>query len=120
MAAGGPILTAGVRGFAVVPISCHSPIRTPLVVPESSVIEMVMTNDHDAALILDGSETQRLRRWDNVRVERGDASFRLVTLGSTNFYEAFRTKFNFKIRPDAVPSRGQNAAALRSVGPRVQ
>jgi hypothetical protein len=22
-----------------------------------------------------------------------------------DFYEAFRTKFNFKIRPDAVPSR---------------
>lgn len=114
MAAGGPILTAGVRGFALVPISCHSPIRTPLVVPENSVIEMVMTNDHEAALILDGSETHRLRRWDNVRVERGDASFRLVTLGSTNFYEAFRTKFNFKIRPDAVPSRGQMAASLGS------
>ncbi len=30
MAAGGPILTAGVRGFAIVPISCHRPIRTPL------------------------------------------------------------------------------------------
>lgn len=115
MAAGGPILTAGVRGFALVPISCHSPIRTPLVVPESSTIEMVMTNDHEAALILDGSETRRLRRWDNVRVEAGAASFRLVTLGSTNFYEAFRTKFNFKIRPDAVPSRGNTVNANRSV-----
>lgn len=115
MAAGGPILTAGVRGFALVPISCHSPIRTPLVVPESSVIEIVMTNDHESSLILDGSEIRRLRRWDNVRVESGDASFRLVTLGSTNFYEAFRTKFNFKIRPDAVPSRGQNGASPGAV-----
>lgn len=115
MAAGGPILTAGVRGFAVVPISCHSPIRTPLVVPESSVIEMVMTNDHEASLILDGSETQRLGRWDNVRVESGASSFRLVTLGSTNFYEAFRTKFNFKIRPDAVPSRSQRIGEVGSV-----
>ena len=56
MAAGGPILTAGVGGFAIAPISCH----------------------------------------------------RLVTLGSTNFYEAFRTKFNFRIRPDAVPSRNRS------------
>ena len=114
MAAGGPILTAGVRGFALVPISCHSPIRTPLVVPESSVIEMVMTNDHEASLILDGSETRRLRRWDNIRVESGESSFRLVTLGSTNFYEAFRTKFNFKIRPDAIPSRGPGGGTLGS------
>ena len=105
MAAGGPILTSGVRGFAIVPISCHSPIRTPFVVPEHAVIELVVANDHEAFLILDGGELGRLRRWDVVRVERGSHSFRLVTLPSTSFYEAFRTKFNFRIRPDAVPSR---------------
>jgi NAD+ kinase len=105
MAAGGPILTAGVRGFAIVPISCHSPIRTPFVVSEEAVIEMVVANDHDAALILDGREQAHLERWDIVRVSRGQYAFKLVTLKSTNFYEAFRTKFNFRIRPDAVPSR---------------
>lgn len=105
MAAGGPILTAGVRGFAIVPISCHSPIRTPFVVSEEAIIEMVVANDHDSSLILDGSEQEQLQLWDSVRVERGDDAFRLVTLGSTNFYEAIRTKFNFRIRPNAVPSR---------------
>jgi NAD+ kinase len=106
MAAGGPILTAGVRGFAIVPISCHSPIRTPFVVPEEATIELVVANAHEASLILDGTELQRLQQWDNLKVTRGPSAFRLVTLGSTNFYEAFRTKFNFRIRPDAVPSRG--------------
>jgi len=105
MAAGGPILTAGVRGFAIVPISCHSPIRTPFVVPEESIIEMVVANNHESSLIIDGRELDRLQQWDIVRVERGEESFRLVTLGNTNFYEAFRTKFNFRIRPEAVPSR---------------
>ena len=105
MAAGGPILTAGVRGFAIVPISCHSPIRTPFVVPEESIIEMVVANNHESLLIIDGRELDRLQQWDIVRVERGEELFRLVTLGNTNFYEAFRTKFNFRIRPEAVPSR---------------
>jgi NAD+ kinase len=105
MAAGGPILTAGVKGFAIVPISCHSPIRTPFVVSEDAIIEMVVANDHDAALILDGREQTHLERWDIVRVSRGEHEFKLVTLESTNFYEAFRTKFNFRIRPDAIPSR---------------
>ena len=105
MAAGGPILTAGVKGFAIVPISCHSPIRTPFVVSEEAVIEMVVASDHDSALILDGREQAHLERWDIVRVSRGEHAFKLVTLKSTNFYEAFRTKFNFRIRPDAVPSR---------------
>jgi NAD+ kinase len=105
MAAGGPILTAGVKGFAIVPISCHSPIRTPFVVSEEAIIEMVVANDHDSALILDGREQAHLQRWDIVRISRGEHAFKLVTLESTNFYEAFRTKFNFRIRPDAVPSR---------------
>jgi NAD+ kinase len=105
MAAGGPILTAGVKGFAIVPISCHSPIRTPFVVSEDATTEMVVANDHDAALILDGREQTHLERWDIIRVSRGEHAFKLVTLESTNFYEAFRTKFNFRIRPDAVPSR---------------
>ena len=60
MAAGGPILTAGVKGFAIVPISCHSPIRTPFVVSEEAIIEMVVANDHDSALILDGREQAHL------------------------------------------------------------
>jgi NAD+ kinase len=105
MAAGGPILTAGVKGFAIVPISCHSPIRTPFVVSEDATIEMVVANNHDAALILDGREQTQLERWDIIRVSRGEHEFKLVTLESTNFYEAFRTKFNFRIRPDAIPSR---------------
>ena len=105
MAAGGPILIAGVRGFAIVPISCHSPIRTPLVAPEEALIELLVANDHKASLIVDGRFTADLRLGDVVKVRRGSHSFRLVSLGTTNFYEAFRTKFNFQIRPDAVPTR---------------
>lgn len=107
MAAGGPILTAGVKGFAIVPISCHSPIRTPFVVSEEATIEMIVTNDHDAVLTLDGRELLHLQQWDVVRVSKSDVTFRLVTFDSMNFYEAFRSKFNFRIRPDAVPSRNR-------------
>jgi NAD+ kinase len=114
MAAGGPILTAGVKGFAIVPISCHSPIRTPFVVSEEAIIEMVVANAHDSALILDGREQVHLERWDIVRVSRGEHAFKLVTLKSTNFYEAFRTKFNFRIRPDAIPSRDHREGSAGS------
>jgi len=105
MAAGGPILTAGVQGFAIVPISCHSPIRTPFIVAESALIELVVATKHDSSLILDGRQTAELQETDVVRIQRGKHLFRLVQLDSMDFYEAFRTKFNFKIRPDAVPSR---------------
>ena len=105
MAAGGPILTAGVRGFALVPISCHSPIRTPMVTSEDALIEMMSANDHPAHLILDGQPITTLRRNDLVTVRRGEHTFRLVRVGNANFYDAMRTKFNFQIRPNAVPTR---------------
>jgi NAD+ kinase len=105
MAAGGPILAAGVHGIAVVPISCHSPIRTPFVVAENAVVDLVAATKHEASLILDGRQTAELVEGDAVRVQRGKHLFRLIALDSNNFYDAFRTKFNFRIRPDAVPSR---------------
>ncbi|MEZ4500629.1 MAG: NAD(+)/NADH kinase [Thermomicrobiales bacterium] len=116
MAAGGPILTTGVRGFAIVPISCHSPIRTPLVVDESAEIDLLFTSRHDASLILDGKVTSELAPDDVVSVRRGEHVCRLISVSNTDFYEAFRTKFNFRIRPDAAatglpPSR--NADPVR-------
>jgi NAD+ kinase len=105
MAAGGPILTAGVKGFALVPISCHSPIRTPLVVSEETNIELVITNEHPASLILDGRPGTELTQGDVIKVERGRHTFQLVKVGTISFYESVRTKFNFRIRPNAIPSR---------------
>lgn len=106
MAAGGPILTAGVRGFALTPISAHSPIRATLVVPEESRIELVVSNNRPAHLILDGKVVADLQRGDIVQVGPGDATFQMIIMEGMNFYEAFRSKFNYSIRPNAVPSLG--------------
>lgn len=105
MAAGGPILTPGVRGFAVVPISSHSPIRTPMIASEDSVIELVSANTHPSNLIIDGQTTTRLEQFDLVRVTKGEHKFQLVRVNTTSFYTAFREKFNFATRPNATPSR---------------
>ncbi|MGI8474918.1 MAG: NAD(+)/NADH kinase, partial [Thermomicrobiales bacterium] len=85
-------------------------IRTPFVAAESSVIELLLATKHEASLILDGRPTADLEFGDVIRVERGDHVFRLVSMGSTNFYEAFRSKFNFRIRPDAMPTRREKVA----------
>ncbi len=114
MAAGGPVLDAGVRGFAVTPICAHSPIRTTLVVPEEADLELVMASARTASLILDGTPVEHLRQGDTVRVRKGVHQFHLVVLEGMNFYEAFRSKFNFMIRPDAIPTRPQGSRASRT------
>jgi NAD+ kinase len=108
MAAGGPVLGAGVRGFAVVPICPHSPIRTNLVVPEEAEIELVIGNDSRCDLLLDGTPDGELQRGDIVRVRSASTEFRLVMVQGTDFYQAFRSKFNYMIRPQAVPSLGND------------
>lgn len=106
MAAGGPILISGVRGFALTPLSPHSPIRSTFVVPEESSIEMVVANQRAASLILDGEELAVLSGGEVIHVERDDHPFRMIRLPDMNFYAAFRSKFNYLIRPDATPSLG--------------
>lgn len=106
MAAGGPILTAGVSGFAITPISPHSPIRSTLVVPEDSRIELRMISDREAHLILDGQITRPLANGELVSVTHSPHRFRLIMTEQMNFYSAFRSKFNYLIRPGAVPSLG--------------
>ena len=105
MAAGGPVLSAGVKGFAVTPICAHSPIRTTLVVPEEAVLELLLTSERDTTLVLDGQPQCKLQAGDLITVQRGMHRFLRVVLPEMNFYQAFRSKFNFQIRPDARPSR---------------
>ncbi len=106
MAAGGPALGAGVRGFAVVPICPHSPIRTNIVVPESAKIELVIVNDSPCDLLLDGTADGELHKGDIIQISAAEAEFQLVMVEGTDFYQTFRSKFNYMIRPQAVPSLG--------------
>lgn len=107
MAAGGPILTRGVRGFVIVPLNPHSPIRIPLIVAEDEQIELVIGNDKQSWFYLDGDvpSATALVRGDVIRLGRGVHSFALVLLDGMNFFDAIRSRFNFLIRPNVVPSR---------------
>jgi NAD+ kinase len=117
MAAGGPALGAGVRGFAVVPICPHSPIRTNIVVPEETEIELVITNDSQCDLLLDGTPDGALQRGDIIKVQVSRAEFQLVMVEGTDFYQAFRSKFNYMIRPQAVPSLGTDRQPMSDTIP---
>lgn len=107
MSAGGPILTRGVRGFVIIALNPHSPIRIPLVVEEESEIELIVVNDKASWLYLDGKieDAPALTRGDLVRVRRGEETFSLVLLEGMSFFSAVRSRFNFLIRPDSVPTR---------------
>lgn len=76
-----------------------------MVASEAASIELVIANDHVATLILDGRPGVELHMGDVIKVERGEHTFQLAHVGKISFYESVRTKFNFRIRPNAIPSR---------------
>jgi NAD+ kinase len=100
MAAGGPVLLSGVGGLAVVPISCHSPIRVSMVVPADVEIAIKLAGRHLANLILDG-QSQQLRQLDpgdTVFIRRGPVTFRQISFRTFDWFAAFQSKFNYQIR----------------------
>jgi NAD+ kinase len=77
-------------------------------VPEESRIELAVSSDRDAYLILDGHLSTELQQGDVVKVRQGEETFRLILTEHMNFYTAFQSKFNYLIRPGAVPSLGHD------------
>jgi NAD+ kinase len=100
MAAGGPVLLSGVGGLAVVPISCHSPIRVSLVVPADVEIGLKLIGRNGADLILDGQSEQLrpIAPGDTVFVRRAEVSFCQISFRSFDWFAAFQSKFNYQIR----------------------
>ena len=80
-------------------------MRTPIVVAEQTEIELLITSQHSAQLIVDGRPTTELQQSDVVHIQMGRNKFRLIMFESQSFFEAMRTKFNYQIRPDATPTR---------------
>lgn len=106
MAAGGPVLLSGVGGLAVVPISCHSPIRVSLIVPQDVELMIRLGGRHSASLIIDGETeaTRTVEPGDTVLVRTGPIQFRQVSFPSFDWFSAFQSKFNYQIRRSTLGS----------------
>jgi NAD kinase len=76
-----------------------------MVASEEATIELLVANDHEGTVILDGRSLIGVQHRDVFKVERGVHTFQLVKVGATDFYQAVREKFNFQIRPGVLPSR---------------
>src|SRR5207302_1477856 len=73
LAAGGPILMPDVEAFVITPVSAHSLTHRPLVVRDTSQIEVVvMTGEDEAYLSIDGQAGMPLFDSDRVRCRKSE------------------------------------------------
>ncbi len=96
LSAGGPILDPQLPVVVVTPICPHTLSLRPVVVPDTSVIEVTLeTPREEVYLTLDGQEGTPLDEGDRVRVRRSSSKARLVKTTGRSFYDGLRDKLHW-------------------------
>lgn len=95
LAAGGPILMPSVKGLVVTPVSAHSLTHRPLVVPDTSVIEIVAkTGTDEAYLSVDGQLGMEIYDGDRLVCRKSELQVQLFRIKGT-FFDVLRTKLKW-------------------------
>lgn len=95
LAAGGPILMPDVQAFVITPVSAHSLTHRPLVVRDSSQIEIVvMTGLEEAYLSIDGQAGMPMLDGDRVLCRKSEYRVKLLHTKGT-FFDVLHTKLKW-------------------------
>lgn len=95
LSAGGPIVMPTVNAFLVTPVSAHSLTHRPLVVPDTSNIDLVVnTGDDEAYLSVDGQIGMPMLDGDRVRCRKSEHQVKLLRVHGT-FFDVLRTKLKW-------------------------
>jgi NAD+ kinase len=95
LSAGGPVLMPTVNAFVITPVAPHSLTHRPLVVPDSSVVEILLRSDEEVAyLSMDGQPGVDLRDGDRVRCRRSEHKVSLFRT-EADFFHVLRTKLKW-------------------------
>jgi NAD+ kinase len=84
-----------VSGFVITPVSAHSLTHRPLVVRDSSEIEIVVkTGSEEAYLSIDGQVGMPLYDGDRIVCRKSEHTVKLLRMRKT-FFEVLRTKMKW-------------------------
>ncbi len=93
LAAGGPIVAPTVESFLVTPICAHTLTYRPLVLRDTSVIEIAVKSQREAAyLTVDGQIGFATHSDDTVRLRKSDSFVELIQPAAKNYFEILRDK----------------------------
>jgi NAD+ kinase len=98
LAAGGPIMFPSVQAICLTPICPHTLTNRPVVVPETSRVEVVIQEgdpDGSTFLTADGQVGLDLRNQDRVHTHCAAHRVRTIQPRQLSFFEVLRTKMNW-------------------------
>ncbi|MCK5851106.1 MAG: NAD(+)/NADH kinase [Kiritimatiellae bacterium] len=104
LSAGGPILTPGTPAFVISVICPHTLSSRPIVVPDSSEIEIVSEGEPTELLLsVDGQVGQVLKAGDRVKITRSKKSVRLIHMPGHSYFSVLSQKLRWSgtLRPSS-------------------
>jgi NAD+ kinase len=96
LAAGGPILQPDLDAFVITPICPHMLTNRPLVIPDTSRVELDFTAAHEPVfLTLDGQTGFQLEPQDHVVITKSSSKVKFVRPPRKTYYEVLRNKLRW-------------------------
>lgn len=98
LSAGGPIINPNMECLLLTPICPHALNIRPIITNAEDQIKIVIDDDNrDIILTLDGQEGIKLKRGDEVIVEKDKVCAKLIRLGKPDFFNVLRNKLSERL-----------------------
>ena len=98
LSARGPIVAPSHRAMVMTPVSPHTLFDRSLILGPTSVVEVTVLGDRDAAISIDGQEHGRLAVGATISITASPDPARFATLGGRNFHQILKAKFGLSDR----------------------
>lgn len=95
LSAGGPVIFPSVNAFCITPICPHMLTNRPVIVPDNSVIQILIQGDEGPYLTIDGQIGVPLSRGDVVICRSSSKSIQLIRPPKMLFFDVLREKLKW-------------------------
>ncbi|WP_080803871.1 NAD(+)/NADH kinase [Desulfamplus magnetovallimortis] len=93
LAAGGPVIHPMVPGIILTPICPFTLTNRPLIIPDSSTIELCLEGDSDDIMLtLDGQEGISIGPSDKIMVTRGEHPVKMINFKKDSYYNVLKAR----------------------------
>ena len=100
LAVGGPIVHPKIEAMIIAPISSFSLTTRPMIIsPDDKLELMLLTQDREATLALDGQVMIPLSSLERVSISRADFRAKFITFPDTSYYQLLKSKLHWGISP---------------------
>lgn len=97
LSVGGPIVTPGVPGILIIPISAHTLNSRAILVKSDDVVTVKSGSEkQNMTVVMDGQVSIKMQAGDRLKVTSNDYPARIISFADKNFFELIHRKFKWR------------------------